>query len=251
MSSVAAPSDSSLLTSAVRAPDASASRAVGGRIAPIESTKSRSLAVASRDGGRAPRGAFPGPLSPVGFGLSSWIGPVGSNISTKQVSGSHQVPGYGRSLPASAHNCRYDAPCGGPRGIGSTIRPGPKRHTVDGGSAEFAFSLEEKGAEAKGARIGRHRPGIPFLTGLAGPTNWDAWSGLGKGTAPGLIGRFGPMSKATIAAFDSGMRLGVIDYSRLRGQGSIPVTLPPPLNLGLPYRGAEKNAKNPRILYVL
>ena len=78
------------------------------------------------------------------------------------------------------------------------------------------------------AIVGELNPGYPFLTGLTGPTDWGAWSGLGKDIAPGLIGRLGPMSNATVAAFDSGIRLGVIDYSGLRGEGSIPVPLPPP-----------------------
>jgi two-component system, response regulator PdtaR len=52
VSSVATPSDSSWLTNVFRAPDASASRAIGGRIIHIESMKSRSLAIASA-GGRA------------------------------------------------------------------------------------------------------------------------------------------------------------------------------------------------------
>jgi hypothetical protein len=49
------------LTSFLMAPDASASQAVGGRIVPIESTKSRSLAVASAGGRpRAPVERFQG-----------------------------------------------------------------------------------------------------------------------------------------------------------------------------------------------
>ena len=61
LSSVAAPSVSNWLTSFLMAPDASASQAVGGRIVPIESTKSRSLAVASAGGRpRAPVERFQG-----------------------------------------------------------------------------------------------------------------------------------------------------------------------------------------------
>jgi hypothetical protein len=78
---------------------------LGGTIVPIDSMKSRSLAVASA-GGRPRREVCPGPPSPFGFRLCSWQEPVGSELSTKQASRSSYVPEYGRSVPVSTRNCR-------------------------------------------------------------------------------------------------------------------------------------------------
>ena len=107
VSSVAAPSASSSLTSVLRAPDASASRAVGGSL--LNPRSHEVWPPPPREGGRARRGAFPGPPWPVGFGLCSWIGPVGSAIWRKQVSEGSYVPGYGRSLPVCTRNGRNNA----------------------------------------------------------------------------------------------------------------------------------------------
>jgi len=51
------------------------------------------------------------------------------------------------------------------------------------------------------------------------------------------------MSNATVAAFDSGIRLGVIDYSELLGEGSILVLLPPPRHSTPPYPIIRRDSK--------
>jgi hypothetical protein len=108
-SSAAVPSVSSWLTSVLKAPDASASRAIGRGSSLLNPRSHEVWPLPPREGGRASRGAFPGPRSPVGFGLCSWLGPVRSEISTKQPPERSYVPRYSRFLPICARNCRNSA----------------------------------------------------------------------------------------------------------------------------------------------
>jgi len=78
----------------------------GGKIVPIESAKSRSLAAASAEG----RPRAPWSVSSAAVARWLWFVPMDSTgqaaISTKQVSKGSYVPRYGRFLRVRSRNCR-------------------------------------------------------------------------------------------------------------------------------------------------